>query len=222
MKDYYDNVVSLGYNCEVAYRIKDSFDLPSYPFSWVYIYDLKRFSELLYNLDDVFNSESEIFPWGMILYKKYQISFHIVGDAEKPLLFLENGELNKEFTDQKLIDLKSRYFHMVDKFKNLLKSHKKTLFVIKLKDDQALKDFPLVYNFFKQNYQIGRGGKFKILIVMEEKYKSRNNIKVIKKCKNAVIKYITNFADDGDTLYGGDHIGWQTAFKSLVKTSKKN
>ena len=51
----FQNIVSLGYNCEVSFRIEDFTHekINSYPFSWSYISDHKKFLEALQNLDDV-------------------------------------------------------------------------------------------------------------------------------------------------------------------------
>lgn len=64
----FQNIVSLGYNCEVSFRIEDfTHDkIKSYPFSWSYITDQKKFLDALWNLDDVLKNEIEVLPWGMV------------------------------------------------------------------------------------------------------------------------------------------------------------
>lgn len=49
----YDHIISLGYNCEVSFRIKDFFGkLESYPFTWVYINNqIPQFVDVLKNFD---------------------------------------------------------------------------------------------------------------------------------------------------------------------------
>lgn len=68
----FKNVISLGYNCEVSYRIEDLLGrkIDSYPFSWAYVMDNHAFLKCLENLEDVLENEIEILPSGMFKDKK--------------------------------------------------------------------------------------------------------------------------------------------------------
>ena len=90
----FENIVSLGYNCEVSFRIEDftGEGIDSYPFSWAYVNDSEHFITCLWELDGLLSGKIEVLPWGMFLDKKYQIAFHGKGDAKE--LFNVDGSLN--------------------------------------------------------------------------------------------------------------------------------
>ena len=70
-------IVSLGYNCEISFRIEDYYGkLDSYLFSWSFEDSRKGFIKALENIEDVFEGDLELCPDHMIRDKKYQIRFH--------------------------------------------------------------------------------------------------------------------------------------------------
>jgi hypothetical protein len=86
----FDEVTSLGYNCEVGFRIQDYFGLmDSYPYSWAYCLDRKLFLESLDNLDDILTGDITLMPSGMFRCEKYQISFH-ASKEKMHYLLMEN------------------------------------------------------------------------------------------------------------------------------------
>ncbi len=206
----FQNIVSLGYNCEVSFRIEDfTHDkIKSYPFSWSYITDQKKFLDALWNLEDVLKNEIEVLPWGMFLDKKYGISFH--GKGDKTTLFQEDGSVNQEVADSMIEELKSRESYLIEKFKKLLSSDQATLFILKVssaKDGEENAEFIQgVLEFLKKNYV---SQNFMLLAVAEKNH--LEFVKLLGECvcdKFLTVRSIEAFADDGNTQTGGDIEGW--------------
>lgn len=122
----FDVYVSLGYNCEVSFRIRDFLNSPidSYPFSWCYVTRPERLGECLENMDDILKHKTKLLPWGMILDEKYGLSFHIKVLKSR---LLQDGQDNKEIYQEALLELQSRFRHLIFKFRELLKSNRYTL-----------------------------------------------------------------------------------------------
>lgn len=183
----YDHIISLGYNCEVSFRIKDFFGtLESYPFTWVYINNqIYSFVDILDNFDRLLLKKNNlsVVPWGMILDKKYNILFHTKGNVEE--MFDEDKTPIKSIVNLRIAELKSRYRHLCVKFNNLLFSNDWTLFVMK--------------------------------VDVEHGYDIKNIIKFVKKinCRHILVKYVKKFANDAHTDTDGDLEGWSDLFKSV-------
>ena len=144
----FDEVTSLGYNCEVGFRIQDYFGLmDSYPYSWAYCLDRKLFLESLDNLDDILTGDITLMPSGMFRCEKYQISFH--ASKEKDALFVD-GKPNEEVVRLELASLKKKIKHLVEKFYSLFQSDKKSLFVIKVKHSESDENIKFVKDLFKK------------------------------------------------------------------------
>ena len=205
MKHKYDVYVSLGYNCEVSFRIQDYFKrkIDSYPFSWVYITDFEKFVRALFKLDDILKHEVEFLPWGMILDKKYGLSFH--PKINKKELFFEDGNLNLQKADEALAELKERFLYLLSKFKKLLASDKRTLFVIKVRSEDLKSEWlKVLYSYLKDNYLTGN---FKLLVVTEKSKVDIYSINWMESSKIGV-GMVEYFAKDSETETGGDIDGW--------------
>lgn len=207
---YYNKIVSLGYNCEVSYRIQDFTQQPidSYPFSWAYITNPELFIKALNNLDDILQNEIDVLPWGMFMDKKYQISFHAKGD--KTQLFYKDGSLNNIVADSLISEIKARQTYLINKFKRLLKSDDSTLFVMKIFSHISSQEnaafVTKLLDFLNTNYD---SRKFTLLVVTEKE--DAAFIKALSDSiwnKRLIIRSVKEFASDGNTQKGGDIAGW--------------
>ncbi len=207
----FKKIVSLGYNCEVSTRIKEymkgHFD--SYPFSWVYIGSIPKFVNALNNLDDILSNEIVLLPSGMVKDTTYEISFHLKKTAN---LYDSEEEKYKIQVDE----LKSRFKHLVDKFKKLLNAKFYTLFVLKHNKNGNLEDYKKVINFFENNY---KSKKFKILFVFQKEIQ-QDYYDTFKDNKFVVLYTIKEFAKDTDTEKGGDIQGWYSSFAYATNNQK--
>ena len=108
----YDNVISLGTNCEVSFRCANYYkDYSTFPFSWVQINDLDKFLLALDDLEGMYKG-SYHFDKDLIVFEKYNIGFHLRN---------KNGEMINSYKeieslDYSLKELDSRMKHLIDKW----------------------------------------------------------------------------------------------------------
>lgn len=117
----YDNIVSLGYNCEVSFRIKDfmkeqgrSFD--SYLYSWVYITNRFLMLDSIENFDLVLSGDLKLLPWGMVRCEKTAMDFHM----RNKQLWDDMGNIKPREYQEALTELKSRVSHLKMKTAQLI------------------------------------------------------------------------------------------------------
>jgi hypothetical protein len=210
-KSKYDAICSLGYNCEISFRLEDLcvWGIDSYLFSWANIKDNNKFLLAIDNLEDLYSEEYGLQPNGMALSPKYSIAFHLRRNKYKFLnsdKTINNGELNLA-----LKELQSRLKYLGKKTEKIF-SKKSCAFVIKLKSGQEhyvfLKE---LYNFI--SYKMKKK-KFKLICVFEAGYKKEEleRIKALEN-DNFVIEIVNEFAADFDTKNTGDIIGWHKILK---------
>lgn len=213
----FDKIVSLGYNCEVSFRIEDFTHRPidSYPYSWSYALDQNLFVESLWHPGDILRGSVEVLPWGMFLDEKYQLSFH--GKETGKPLFLKEGELDQMVADQMVAELRSRVAHLAEKFEQLLKSNHYTLFIMKIPSwkngEENTKLIEKVCEFLEQNYL---SGKYILLAVAERGNQSfREHTDELEAYEKLRIRYINEFAPDDDVKNSGDIQGWLDAIGAM-------
>ncbi|MDM0822046.1 hypothetical protein QTI12_14785 [Clostridium perfringens] len=210
-KNTFDEVVSLGYNCEVSFRIKDYFGkISSYPYSWAYCCDKNLFLKSLDNLDDILTGEITLLPLsGMFKCEKYNMNFHSSKHKENLVV---DGKPNKENVEKEIKNLKEKIKHLTKKFKDLLTSEKNTLFVIKIKHDE-FNDEKFIQEIYSRLLKYYKSKRFLLLVVLEEKYLTKEIINLeSERLKIRTVKY---FAKDNDTLRGGDLVGWNSVFSEF-------
>lgn len=220
MEVLYDNIVSLGYNCEVSFRIRDfkKSAIDSYIYSWAYICDEDLFLNSLNNIDDILTGSITVLPWGMFMCDKYQLSFHPICNNYK--LFDSDNNPIQENVDRSKEELISRTNHLKRKFNELLKSEKKTLFVMKIGKKDNISEFVQKVYITLNNKYIS--GNFTLLVVIEEdRYNEEwKNLQ----CEKLKIRTIKSYAPDSDTENGGDIDGWMrvlSEFKLKKETPTK-
>ena len=165
---YYSEVVNLGFNCEISFKISAYFDkLHSYMYSWVYSHDRELLLESLDNMHDILAHEVEFLPQtNMIKCKKYNMSFHI--KARRDELAYSNGNLNEEACNEALAEIRSRASHLADKTEALFKGVKSTLFIYKLSftnDNDA--DMDYISRLYAKLSELYTSGRFTLLIIIE-------------------------------------------------------
>lgn len=165
---YYSEVVNLGFNCEVSFRICGYFKaLHSYMYSWVYSHDRELLLSSLDKMHDILSGEVEFLPdTNMIKCKKYNMSFHI--KARRDELTNSLGSLRDDACAEALAELRSRAAHLADKTESLFNSSISTLFIYKLKftnDWEADNDY--VKRMLEKLTTLYKSGRFTLLIVLE-------------------------------------------------------
>lgn len=165
---YYSEVVNLGFNCEVSFRICGYFkELHSYMYSWIYSHDRELLLDSLDKMHDILSGEVEFLPdTNMIKCKKFNMSFHI--KARRDELANSLGNLNEEACAEALAELRSRASHLADKTEKLFDSPLSTLFIYKLKftnDWESDNDY--VKRMLEKLSSLYKSGRFTLLIVLE-------------------------------------------------------
>lgn len=208
--------VSLGYNCEVSFRIQDYEKKPldSYPFSWAFIHNTEKFIRVLNNLSDLLTHVIEYDEKSnMVEDKEYEISFHLKG-AKDYFYSAENGAVIEEHLSEGIEELRSRIGHCIDKWKKLFAEDNKVIFVVKSKGyDAQLLD--KLYSFLENNFKCG---KFLLLVV----YERNNQVAFLenKSYEKMICFTIEQFAAVNNTKEGGDIRGWMDALEFAEKTMK--
>lgn len=202
--DYY---ISLGFNCEISFRIRDylrgKFD--SFPFSWAYIDDFSGLVDALNNFDNLTNSSTTLKPNGMLQLNEFKMSFHL-----RQKVFTKTGEVDQNLLNEMTTELKSRLAHMIEKFKNVMQSQKRKLFVIKFRNNaECALHLPNIYEYLNKNCA---PQSFEILVVCEE----ANKVEIPTTTPEHVfVETIKNFADESQTKTDGDLKGWHNAFNAM-------
>lgn len=204
----FDHIVSLGYNCEVSFRIKDYIrkDIDSYPLSWSYMLDQTKISSIIGNLEDMFTGESTVnIESGMIKCEKLNVSWHTKIDHTN--LSEENRE---RYKDSALLEMKERYSYLRKKFNNLFNSSDSTLFIIKCQEWNEYSEIVRYLGELEQKLNEKYiSGKYFLLAVTDDK----ELYDILVPESNAVrgCTLIAQFAEDSNTQQGGDIDGWMEA-----------
>lgn len=121
--------------------------------------------EALNNLDQILTGDIKVTSWHMAIDECYEISFHLKTYIDK--LFCDDGSLDIYYASKSIFELKSRFAHLTNKFFKLLKSEKRTLFVLKVLPSEVHEKWLVdLYKWLKSHYISGR---WNLLIVLEEK-----------------------------------------------------
>lgn len=211
----YDEVISLGYNCEISFRIRDYYGkLCSWPFSWTYILDRDAFISALNNLDEVFQGEVHICQDdrvnSMIECDKYHICFHPRGEYVSI-----DGTIPIAIFPQAVAELRQRVKYLVEKFETAMSDGEKNyIFFIGLTDNGKTCDKEFIVNLenalnhicLKQNYTL-------VVVVPKKRYSKELEQLNTDKVKIRTIKY---FGKQKCNDISTDMFGWGRIFREFL------
>ena len=124
----FDEIITLGNNCETANRvinlIPERFN--HYLYTYVYVLNREKFLQSLNDPVGFVDDDFELKPWGMLNGKTTKFSFH---PAEESILRETPEKCDIEAVKT---NLKSKIKHLAEKTVNMLNSNKKILFIIKI------------------------------------------------------------------------------------------
>ena len=208
----FNNIVSLGYNCEVSFRIQDHYGyVNSIIYSWAYIEDRDGFLRSLGETELLAKSDKQLLPHGMFRSEEYGISFH--SKIPKELLIMPDGTVNLDNIEHAKVEMEKRYCYLAQKLRKMFRSQtEKTLYVCKMcgwkKDVDRNRTF--INNLYSKLQELCCIDNFAVLIVME---KNDRNIQLRNlEEKGILIRFVEKFADDSETRSGGDQKGWNVIF----------
>lgn len=206
----FDVIVSLGYNCEVSFRLENYFgSINAMPFSWSFVLEREKFPQTMDDIDRLFEDEVELLEDNMILCKNCNIKFHPRYD-----ILLKDGCPTGESTRMAVEELQQRVSHLKAKWKELLVSQKKTVFLIKVQnkgEEDNLKYIQEVYQVLQKKYL---SGKFILVVLMEQKAVTER----IRNLQSEKLKVRTlkRFAPKKHTDTMGDVWGWWRILNELT------
>ena len=214
--DRFDEVVSLGYNCEISFRLENCFGkINSWPFSWSYILDRELFIEALNHLEEIFQDSVSICKDprvnAMVQCDKYKICFHPRGQYVD-----ENGHVIEEkFFPEGESELKSRVKHLISKFIQLQKDkNKRTLLICGVEDDGKDDTIEFIKKLDKTIHALFDSNNYILLIVLP-KHKYNNEIKGLES-KQLKIRKIRSFGVQKCNDISTDMHGWGRIFLEFL------
>lgn len=210
-----NEVISLGYNCEISFRIRDYYgELCSWPFSWSYILDRDTFLEALDNMEEIFQENVKVCldprVNSMIECEKYHICFHPRGSY-----VAQDGSIPDETFDEAVAELRQRVLHLVKKFKSsLLDRTKNYIFFIGLTDNGKTDDKEFIINLENKLDVLCPNKNYKLVVVVpDNRYK-----KELEELNSESIKIrrIKKFGKQKCNDISTDAIGWGKIFKEFL------
>ena len=196
----YDEIISLGYNCEVSFRIKDILGkIFQHYYSWIYIDNRNNFINSLNNTHNYLDDDFSYLPNGMYLGNKTKFAFHSSYKSEEHNIVKQ--------------DLLSKLKHLALKTETLLTSNKRILFIIKVQStDNMNNDLEYITNIRNILKQKCLNKTFTLLCVFEKVSLNYSYQKLLEfRASNVVVVVVEKFANIAHTDYDGDILGWLNA-----------
>lgn len=204
----YDNILPLGYNCEIAYRFYRHFHfIDSSLFAWVYISSFEMLMHALQNLDKLAQNEL-IYENTMLKCKNSGIYFHGKTGASK---FTGEKEHDEKLIADDIKELRPRITYLKEKFIKSANDGHSTLFIKKISAAEAsdlsmhgkileLYDF---LNNFSRN-------KFDLLLITEKSFYND----FLYDEPNIYTRYVEKYSPDSMVTdkKEGDKFGWDVIF----------
>ncbi|MBR1907374.1 hypothetical protein IJ818_00365 [bacterium] len=183
----YDNIISLGYNCEVTFRFLKYFGFENTNlFNWTYSYSVNDLINALNNFGDICSAEMKN-PDPLWECEKTHLRFHGKADTR---IFMKGRE-TEEILQADKADLLGRVAHLKEKFLNILKDDTKKLYIYKIKKDDIDENVnEKLLKLLAALKNLG-GNNFKLLIVAE-----KENAKYFTENENYMVRFVKYFAPD--------------------------
>lgn len=209
----YDNIILLGYNCEIAFRFFQQYHfLDSSLFAWTGV-TLEQLKYFLENSQDVgvdFSLYGNLFKC-----VKSGILFH-----GRTNLTATVHKLQGEALEIEKAELRSRIAYLKDKFFEYSTNGKNTLYIRKIiKDDVDDPNFQQNILYLYNKLSSICKNEFKLLLIVEEE----NYKKVIFDNENILIRTVHKFSPNADVTNKkyGDKLGWRNIFTEFQPAMKK-
>jgi hypothetical protein len=213
-KQIFNNIISLGVNCENTFVIQDLFgNIDSTLFTWAFIEDPFMLSEYIANPDILFTDGMTLTPSKMFRCNKTRFVFHSKMQKEDHI-FDANEELPVDTLREAEEEVHSRVEHLADKFWNRINSEDRNLFVIKLLSHEEYKDniinllMELIYSLDRKCFN----KDFMLMCILEDDY--AQSIEQEIRDNRLVIKRIRRFAHWTSTDKF-DEEGWKEVYKNI-------
>ena len=213
-KTKFYHIISLGYNCEISFRIRDYYGkLDSTIYSWCYIKNRKDFLKSLDDPNCLVDDEKYLNSNGMYQCRNYDILFHTKVSKEE--LFSENEEIRLAAEKKAQIEMKERYTYLSQKFQSIVRSKEDTLYIIKMQpwENDVEKNMQFLRELQKKFTDFASSDCFRILVVLEKKIQNLPLLAL--ENPQLYIRFVDYYAADDETGTGGDRNGWKTIFNEF-------
>ncbi len=203
----FDEVITLGYNCENSFRVMNVISKKKfhhYLYSWLYVTDREKFLQSLNNPVGFVDDDFELLPWGMLMGKTTKFHFH----PEEERMLRENPE--KCDIDAAKANLKSKIKHLAEKTVNMLNSNKKILFIIKVSKVSVDEDIEFIKKVNDILNAKCSNKEYKLLCIFEGRRLKKDEKKFLSRniTKQIDIGFVKKFARDPQTDIGGSIYDW--------------
>ncbi|MCI6997560.1 MAG: hypothetical protein MR936_12430 [Eubacterium sp.] len=220
MKNY-DEVISLGYNCEISFRIRDYYGkLCSWPFSWTYILDRDAFLDALSDLEQIFQGKVHVCQDNrvnsMIECDKYHICFH-----PRSEFVAADGTIPDTTLQDAISELRERVLYLTKKFESALKNtEKQFIFFVGLTNNGKTTDYDFLIKL-KSKLDLLCPAKNYILVAVVQKNKYTADLEQLKD-DNIKIRTIKKFGKQRCNDISTDMLGWGKLFKEFLGKENLN
>lgn len=195
----YDEIISLGYNCEVSFRIEDYFgENNPMPFSWSYVLDRNLFPDAIRNIKDILKHGVNLCEDRMLQCDKYKLKYH-----PRYSILPQFGSYTDEQYSEAVNELKSRVEHLTDKFAGICNSNKKTLFIMKVENHGNEDNV----RYIKETYH---SQQFVLAVLMQKNYITSEVMQL--EDEKVKVFGLSKFAPKKYTNILGDIRGWYRFF----------
>ena len=216
----FDEVVSLGYNCEISFRLENCFGkINSWPFSWSFILDRNLFLEALNHMDEIFQESVSICTDSrvnaMVQCDKYKICFHPRGQyVDKTGHVIED-----RFFPEGETELKLRVKYLVEKFSRLQKDkNRRSLLICGIEEDDQDDTFEFITKLDEAIRVLFDSNNYVLLIVLP-KSKYNKEIKMLES-RQLKIRKIRHFGVQKCNDISTDTNGWGRIFFEFLGVKK--
>ena len=218
-KTRFYHIISLGYNCEISFRIRDYYGkLDSTIYSWCYIKNRKDFLKSLDDPNCLVDDEKYLNSNGMYQCRNYDILFHTKVSKEE--LFSENEEIRLAAEKKAQIEMKERYTYLSQKFQSIVRSKEDTLYIIKMQpwENDVGKNMQFLRELQKKFTDFASSDCFRILVVLEKKIQNLPLLAL--ENQKLYIRFVDYYAADNETENGGDIEGWNSILSEFIWLEK--
>lgn len=209
-KQAYDSIFSLGYNCSVAYQLREN-DLrtASGPFDWIGVNDLQVITKNLGNRFSQF-----LLPENMVMDSQQddKLDYYIYTDTATGIKSIHDTPKSCENITERLIESNVKFRRRVNRFFDSIQNGNKTLLIRRTEHNDGLLELsrPLSEMF---------PGKCVILGVDHQK----NNAVSIRKISDGV--FVASMDCDSDNIlkienFAGNFNNWSKLLNSFCELTK--
>lgn len=208
----YDNIIPLGYNCEIAYRFYRHFRfIESSLFAWVYINSFEELLNALKNPDLLAQGEL-VYENTMFKCLNSGIYFHGKTSAEK---FTGDTETIHKLIASDIEELRPRIEYLSDKLVKTVNNGKSTLFIKKISQKEACEAG--MYNKILELYTFLEKfskNQFDLLLITENSFYNDFLYNEPNIYTRSVEKYSPDSAVTNKKA--GDKFGWDVIFTEFA------